>query len=195
MSSMLLILIPVGLIVLVVAFLWLTYNALVTSKTRVEESWAGIDVQLKRRSSLIPNLVETVKGYASHEKEVFEQVTAARSSLMQAETPQQKAAADNMLSDTLKSLFAVSENYPELKANENFLSLQRDLTDTEDKIAFARQFYNGNVRDYNIKTRTFPNVLLAGMFGFAPAEFYEAEEASKEDVSVSFTPSSPAPSA
>jgi LemA protein len=192
---MLLILIPVGLLVLLIAFLWLTYNSLVTSKTRVDESWAGIDVQLKRRSSLIPNLVETVKGYASHEKEVFEQVTAARSSLMQAESPHEKAAADNMLSGTLKSLFAVSENYPELKANENFLSLQRDLSDTEDKIAYARQFYNGNVRDYNIKTRTFPNVLLAGMFGFNPAEFYEAEESAKDDVSVSFTPEKPAASA
>jgi LemA protein len=195
MSGMLLVLIPVIIIILLVAFLWFTYNALVTSKTRVDESWAGIDVQLKRRSSLIPNLVEAVKGYASHEKEVFEKVTAARSALMQAGSPHEKAEADNMLSGTLKSLFAVSENYPELKANENFLSLQRDLSDTEDKIAYARQFYNGNVRDYNIKTKVFPNVLLANMFGFKAAEFYEAEEAAKQDVPVSFTSSSPTPAA
>lgn len=186
-----LIVIPIIIVALLIVFLWFTYNSLVTRKTRVDESWAGIDVQLKRRSSLIPNLVETVKGYASHEKEVFEKVTSARSALMQAESPHDKAQADNMLSGTLKSLFAVSENYPELKANENFLSLQRDLSDTEDKIAYARQFYNGNVRDYNIQTKVFPNVLLAGMFGFKPAEFYEAEESAKQDVSVSFTPSSP----
>ncbi len=179
--------IPVALIVLLVVFLWFTYNSLVTRKTRVDESWAGIDVQLKRRSSLIPNLVETVKGYAKHEKEVFEKVTEARSSLMSAESPKQKAEADNMLSGTLKSLFAVSENYPELKANENFLSLQRDLSDTEDKIAYARQFYNSNVRDYNIQTKVFPNVLLANMFGFKPAEFYEAENEARQDVSVSFS--------
>ena len=178
----------IAVVAIVILFLWFTYNSLVTHKTRVDESWAGIDVQLKRRSSLIPNLVETVKGYASHEKEVFEQVTAARASLMNAGSPGQKAAADNALSGTLKSLFAVAENYPELKANENFLSLQRDLSDTEDKIAYARQFYNANVRDYNIATRVFPNVLLANMFGFKPAEFYEAEEAARQDVNVSFNP-------
>jgi LemA protein len=178
--------IPIVLIVLLVAFLWFTYNSLVNRKTRVDESWAGIDVQLKRRSSLIPNLVETVKGYAAHEKEVLEHVTAARTALMNAETPHAKAEADNMLSGTLKTLFAVSENYPQLKANENFLSLQRDLSDTEDKIAYARQFYNGNVRDYNIQTKVFPNVLLAGMFGFRPAEFYEAEAGARDDINVSF---------
>lgn len=180
-------LVVVALIVLFVVFLWMTYNGLVTSKTRVDESWAGIDVQLKRRSSLIPNLVETVKGYASHESQLFEKVTAARSALMSAGSPQQKAEADNMLSGTLKSLFAVSENYPELKANENFLGLQRDLSDTEDKIAYARQFYNGNVRDFNIKIKVFPNVLLAGMFGFKAAEFYEAEENARQDIDVNFT--------
>jgi LemA protein len=187
-------LIPLVLVVIVVGFLWFTYNSLVTRKTRVDESWAGIDVQLKRRSSLIPNLVETVKGYASHEKDVFEKVTAARSALMQAGSPGEKAQADNALSGTLKSLFAVSEAYPELKANENFLGLQKDLSDTEDKIAYARQFYNANVRDYNVQTRVFPNVLLAGMFGFTAAEFYEAEESARQDVSVSFnqtTPSTP----
>lgn len=178
----------IAVIAIIILFLWFTYNSLVTRKTRVDESWAGIDVQLKRRSSLIPNLVETVKGYAAHEKDVFEQVTAARASLMNAGSPGQKAAADNALSGTLKSLFAVAESYPELKANENFLGLQRDLSDTEDKIAYARQFYNANVRDYNIATRVFPNVLLANMFGFKPAEFYEAEEAARQDVNVSFNP-------
>jgi LemA protein len=182
--------IPVIIVVLLVVFLWFTYNSLVNRKTRVDESWAGIDVQLKRRSSLIPNLVETVKGYAAHEKEVFERVTEARASLMNAGSPKEKAEADNMLSGTLKSLFAVSENYPELKANENFLGLQRDLSDTEDKIAYARQFYNSNVRDYNIKTKVFPNVLLANMFGFKSAEFYEAENEARQDVSVSFSPES-----
>jgi LemA protein len=185
-GTMITLLVVGGLIVLVVAFLWLTYNSLVTLKARVDESWSGIDVQLKRRSSLIPNLIETVKGYAAHEKEVFERVTEARSALLHAGGPAAKAAADNMLTDSLKSLFAVSEAYPELKANENFMSLQRDLSDTEDKIAYARQFYNSNVMNYNVKTRVFPNVLVAGAFGFKESEFYEALEADREEVQVSF---------
>lgn len=175
-----------GVIVVVAIFLWATYNSLVTLRTRVEESWSGIDVQLKRRSSLIPNLVETVKGYAAHEKEVFQKVTEARAALMQAGSPQQKAVADNMLTGTLKSLFAVAENYPELKANENFKKLQEELTDTEDKIAYSRQFYNTNVMEYNVKLRVFPNVLIAGMFGFRSEEFFEAEEEAREEVKVAF---------
>src|SRR5690606_37725399 len=137
-------------------------------------------------SSLIPNLVESVKGYASHESDVFKQVTEARSALMSAETPHQKAEADNALSGTLKSLFAVAEAYPELKANENFLGLQRDLSDTEDKIAYSRQFYNSNVTQYNTKTRIFPSVVVANLFNFKPAEFFETDEAGRQEVSVSF---------
>lgn len=175
-----------GIIIVVALFLWLTYNTLVTAKMRVDESFSGIDVQLKRRSSLIPNLVETVKGYAAHEKEVFQKVTEARAQLVQASSPAQKAQADNMLTGALKSLFAVAENYPELKANENFLQLQNELTDTEDKIAYSRQFYNGNVMDFNTKLKIFPNVLIAGMFNFKEVEFFEAEGEAREDVKVSF---------
>ncbi len=171
----------------VLIFVWHTYNSLITAKTRVEEAWSGIDVQLKRRASLIPNLVETVKGYAAHEKEVFSRVTEARSALMKAATPQEKAAADNALSATLKSLFAVAEAYPDLKANENFKQLQEELADTEDKIAYARQFYNTNVMEYNIKIRLFPSVLIANIFNFQAAEFFEAEDEEREDVQVSFT--------
>ena len=175
-----------GAIILIAVFLWATYNSLVTLKTRVEESWSGIDVQLKRRSSLIPNLIETVKGYAAHEKEVFQKVTEARAALMSAGTPKEKAVADNALTGTLKSLFAVAENYPELKANENFVKLQEELTDTEDKIAYARQFYNTNVMEFNVKIKVFPNVLIAGTFGFKAEEFFEAEEGEREEVKVDF---------
>ena len=181
-------LIIAGVIVLViVGFLWITYNGLVTARIRVKEAWAGIDVQLKRRSSLIPNLVETVKGYAAHEKQIFENVAAARAGLMNAQGPAAAALADNMLTQALGKLFAVAEAYPDLKANTNFLELQRELTDTEDKIAYSRQFYNSNVGNYNEKIAVFPNVLLAGMFGFHIEEFYEAEAASREEVNVSFS--------
>ena len=145
-----------------------------------------IAVQLKRRSSLIPNLVETVKGYAAHEKETLENVTRARAQLDNAQGAHDKAAADNILTGTLRSLFAVAEAYPDLKADQNFRELQRELTDTEDKLAYSRQFYNTNVGNYNEKIAVFPNVLLAGMFGFTPSEFYEAEETSREDIQVSF---------
>ena len=175
-----------GAIVVVVLFVWMTYNRLVTSKVRVEESWSQIDVQLKRRSSLIPNLVETVKGYAKHEKEVFENVTEARSQLMNAQTPQEKATADNMLTGALKSLFAVAEAYPELKASENFSKLQEELTDTEDKVAYARQFYNQNVMEYNLKLRIFPDMIIASMFRFTAEEYFKAEGEEREDVSVDF---------
>lgn len=176
-----------GFAFILVLYLWMTYNNLVTAQTRVEESWSGIDVQLKRRASLIPNLVETVKGYADHEKSIFENVAAARSALVNASTPQEKAQADNALSGTLKSLFAVAENYPELKANENFQQLQEELADAEDKIAYARQFYNTNVMEYNIKLKTFPSVLVANMFGFKKYEFFEAAEEEREDVTVDFS--------
>lgn len=175
-------------VVALVLILWVVgiYNGLARARIRVKEAWSGIDVQLKRRSSLIPNLVETVKGYAAHEKEVLENVTRARAMLDRAATPGQAAQADNMLTGALRSLFAVAEAYPDLKANQNFLELQRELTDTEDKIAYARQFYNSNVREYNERTATVPSSIIAGMFNFEPAEFYEAEEAAREDVKVSF---------
>jgi LemA protein len=180
--------IVIAVILLIIVFvLWSTYNGLVKARIRVKEAWSGIDVQLKRRSSLIPNLVETVKGYAAHEKEVFENVSAARAGLINAQGPAQAAQADNVLTQALGRLFAVAEAYPDLKANQNFLELQRELTDTEDKIAYARQFYNTNVSSYNQKIQVFPNVILAGMFHFEPSEFYEAEEAAREDVKVSFS--------
>jgi LemA protein len=163
------------------------YNGLARARVRVKEAWSGIDVQLKRRSSLIPNLVETVKGYAAHEKDTLENVTRARAMLDRAATPGQAAQADNMLTGALRSLFAVAEAYPDLKANTNFLELQRELTDTEDKIAYARQFYNTNVGNYNERIATVPTSIMAGMFHFLPEEFYEAEEAAREDVKVSFS--------
>jgi LemA protein len=189
--------IVIGVIVAVVLILGIIlvslYNGLVQARLRVKEAWSGIDVQLKRRASLIPNLVETVKGYATHEREVLENVTAARARLQQAGTPGEAAQANNMLTQTLRSLFAVAEAYPDLKANQNFLELQRELSDTEDKIAYSRQFYNTNVLSYNEKTATFPSVIFANMFGFQPAEFFEAEEEAREDVHVSFsTPAAPA---
>jgi len=185
----------VAVVVILVFWVFGMYNGLARARIRVKEAWSGIDVQLKRRSSLIPNLVETVKGYAAHEKETLENVTRARAMLDRAATPGQAAQADNMLTGALRSLFAVAEAYPDLKANQNFLELQRELTDTEDKIAYARQFYNSNVRVYNEKTATVPSSIIAGMFNFEPAEFYEAEEAAREDVHVSFGNDAPAPPA
>ena len=178
------ILIIVGVIVLWIIF---TYNRLITLRNRTKEAWADIDVQLKRRYDLIPNLVETVKGYASHERELFEKVTEARARAMGAKTIKEKGEAENVLSGTLKTLFAVSENYPQLQASENFLELQRELTDTEDKIQAARRFYNGNVRDLNIKIESFPANIIANIFGFGKMEFFEIEEAAaREPVEVKF---------
>ncbi|MDP2741579.1 MAG: LemA family protein [bacterium] len=176
------------LAVVVVAALWLagTYNSLVKLRLRTKEAWSDIDVQLKRRYDLIPNLVEAVKGYASHEKELFEKVTQARSNAISAKGLKEKAQAENMLSDTLKSLFAVAEAYPDLKASVNFLELQRELSDTENKIQAARRFYNVNVRDLNIKIESFPVNTIAGMFGFKQMEMFEAAEGEKEAVKVKF---------
>ena len=165
------------------------YNQFVQLSNRVSEAWSDIEVQMKRRYNLIPNLVETVKGYAGHEKEVFEKVTEARARAMGASTLAEHAKAENMLSSTLKSLFAVSEAYPQLRANENFLEFQRELTDTEDKIQASRRFYNGNVRDYNTLAESFPSNLIANAFKYAKKEFFELEEseaAAKEPVKVSF---------
>lgn len=179
-------LIPVVVVVLLVLFVFGLYNGLVTAKVRIDEAWSGIDVQLKRRTDLIPNLVETVKGYAKHEKEVFENVTKARSALLSAKGPQEAAAANGELSGALKSLFAVAEGYPELKASQNFLELQSQLGDTEDKIAYSRQFYNANVLDYNTKIKVFPGVILAGILGFKEVEFFKANEEEKKEVKVQF---------
>ncbi|MGK2895978.1 MAG: LemA family protein [Candidatus Saccharimonadales bacterium] len=168
--------IVLGIVILVVLFLWATYNSLVTLRNRVEEAWSDITVQLKRRLDLIPNLIETVKGYAAHEKGVFEEVTKARTAVMDAKGVQETADAENMLEGTLKNLFAVAENYPDLKANQNFLDLQHELVDTEDKIQASRRFYNGGVRDLNTKIQLFPNNLVAGSFGFKTREFFELED-------------------
>ena len=165
-----------GLLLLVVIFLIATYNSLVKLKNRVEEAWSDITVQLKRRTDLIPNLVNTVKGYAAHETGVFEKVTEARSAIMSAKGVAESAQAENMLEGALKSLFAVAEAYPDLKANQNFLQLQQELVDTEDKIQASRRFYNGGVRDLNTKIETFPVNLVAGMFNFSKREFFEVED-------------------
>lgn len=183
MDTTWIILIIVGGILL---YLWIIYNTLVTAKVRIDEALAQIDVQLKRRTDLIPNLVETVKGYAKHEKSLFENVTKARSSLMSASSAKEKAEANNFLSDTLKSLFAVAENYPTLQASQNFMSLQSELSDTENKIAYSRQFYNSNVLDYNTKIKIFPNVIFAGMLNFKEADYFETGEEDKKPVKVSF---------
>ncbi len=179
-------LIVVGIIGLLLVYVWFIYNSLVAARLRITEALSQIDIQLKRRTDLIPNLIETVKGYAKHEKELFENVTKARTSLMGAKSTHEKAEANNMLTDSLKSLFAVAENYPQLKANENFAKLQDELSDTENKIAYSRQFYNSNVLDYNTKIGVFPNVLIANILGFKPAEFFEAEEDDKKPVKVAF---------
>jgi LemA protein len=162
------------------------YNTLATLKVKIKEAWSQIDVQLKRRVDLIPNLVETVKGYATHEKEVFENVTKARAALMSANTPAQASAADNQLSGALKTLFAVAEAYPELKAQEGFTNLQHELSDTEDKVAYSRQFFNSVVRQYNEIVVAFPGVIFARLLGFASEEFFEATEAERQPVNVKF---------
>ena len=159
------------------------YNGLVRANVRVQEAWSDITVQLKRRYDLIPNLVNTVKGYAKHEKEVFDNVTNARSAAMGAKGVEEQAAAENQFQHALKSLFAVAEAYPDLKANENFKQLQDELVDTEDKIQAARRFYNGSARDLNIKIKTFPTNIFAGMLGFKPREFFEVEEAEAASIS------------
>jgi len=181
----------IGLIVVaVIALLYvvMAYNGLITKRTRCEEGWSDIDVQLKRRHDLIPNLIETVKGYAKHEKDVLENVTKARAEALNNQgTPAEQARTENALHEALKSLFAVAENYPDLKANQNFLDLQQQLADTEDKIQASRRFYNGTVRDFNTAIQVFPSNIIAGMFKFAKREFFEIEDAQeRENVKVSF---------
>lgn len=176
----------IGIVVLILVYLFVIYNSLVTARVRVKEAWSGIDVQLKRRADLIPNLLETVKGYAAHEKQVFENVTKARSALLSATGAKASAQAENMLTGALKTLFAVAEAYPDLKASDNFRSLQEELSDTETKIAAARQFYNSVVMEYNTKIQVFPNMIFASIFNFKPEEFFEAEELSKTAPQVKF---------
>ncbi len=179
--------IVIVIVIVIVLWLILTFNSLVRNRYRVREAWSDIDVQLKRRYDLIPNLVEAVKGYMTHERTVFEKVTEARTKAMGADTKEEKLGAENVLSGTLKTLFAVSENYPELKANAIFLDLQRELADTENKIQASRRFYNSNVMDYNTKVETFPTNLIANPFGFKKEEFFGLEsEIEKEPVKVKF---------
>ena len=176
----------IGVVALIGFWLLITFNSLISLRNRVKEAWSQIEVQLKRRSSLIPNLVETVKGYAKHEKEVFENVTKARSALMGASDPGHKAAANDMLTGALKSLFAVAEDYPDLKASENFKELQQEISDTETKVAASRQFYNTNVLDLNNSLEMFPSSLVGSMFGFKREEFFKATEEEKKDIEVKF---------
>ncbi len=173
-------------LVLIVLWLILTYNGLIKSRNRVEEAWSDIEVQLKRRYDLIPNLVNTVKGYAKHEAGVFQKVTEARTAAMGAKTMEEHAQKENFLSETLKSLFAVAENYPQLQASENFLHLQHELTDAEDKISASRRFYNTNVRDFNTKLQVFPTNLIAGSFGFKDRDFFDAPDSELQKPEVKF---------
>lgn len=171
--------VSLGVLALIGIYLWVTYNSLVALKVRVDEAWSDITIQLKRRADLIPNLIESVRGYASHEKEVFENVTRARAATVSPEAlehPAQAAQAEGMLQGALKSLFAVSEAYPQLVANQNFLDLQRELTDTEDKVMAARRFFNGGVRELNTKIEQFPNNVFAKSLGFTQREFFEVDD-------------------
>jgi len=176
-----------AIVVVVAAWVVAMYNGLVVLRNRIENAWSQIDVQLKRRTDLIPNLLETVKGYAAHEKEVFTKVTEARSALVNAQGVQDQAQANNMLTGALKTLFAVAEAYPELKANQNFMMLQEELAGTESKIAYARQFYNDTVLKYDNKREKFPSNIIAGLFGFKDREYFEVGEADREPVKVDFS--------
>jgi len=178
--------IGIGILVLVILVIIVLYNSLVVLRNRVNNAWSQIDVQLKKRADLVPNLVETVKGYAKHEKSVFENVTKARAALLNATTVAEKAKATNMLTAALKSLFAVAENYPKLMASQNFLMLQEELSAIENKIAYARQFYNDEVLRYNNAIQTFPGNIIAGLFSFKEEEFFEVEESSRKPVAVKF---------
>ena len=179
--------IVLGILILIVFWIIFTYNRFVTLLNRTKEAWSDIDVQLKRRYNLIPNLVETVKGYAAHERELFEKVTEARTRALGAKTVEEHSKAENALSSTLKTLFAVAENYPQLRASENFLELQRELRDTEDKVQASRRFYNGNVRDINIKIQKFPEKIIAFLFNFKKQDLFEIENPeARKPVSVKF---------
>lgn len=184
MAGLWIVIIIVVILIIVVAAV---FNRLVSLKNRTDEAWSDIDVQLKRRHDLIPNLVETVKGYAKHEKELFEKVTQARTAAISSKSLVDKAKAENQITDALKSVFAVAENYPDLKANENFLELQREVTDTEDKIQAARRFYNGNVRDLNIAIESFPSNIVANMYHYQKKELFELDDVEeRKNVEVKF---------
>ena len=171
-----------GIVAIIILWAIVIFNGFIRLKHRVNEAWSDIDVQLKRRHNLIPNLVKTVQGYAKHERGLFEKVTKARAGAVSAKGVEEKGMAENMLTNTLKTLFAVAENYPDLKANANFLELQRELSDSENKVQAARRFYNGNVRDINVKVERFPSRIIAAMFGFKKREFFEIEEAKEREV-------------
>ncbi len=194
---MLFVWIIVALVVLLAIYALVTYNGLVSMRNRIENAWAQIDVQLKRRYDLIPNLVETVKGYAAHERGTLEAVVQARNMAMSAQGPQDQAAAENMITGALKSVFALSEAYPDLKANQNFLNLQEELTGTEGRIAYARQFYNDTVYSYNTKIQSVPSNVIAKQFKFAEREYFEVDDAARGSVQVDFgaTPPPAAPPA
>ncbi len=183
---MILLWVILGLVAIVILWFIAVFNGIISLRNRTQEAWSDIDVQLKRRHDLIPNLIETVKGYAKHEKELFEKVTEARANAINAHGAAEAGKAENMLTDTLKSLFAVAENYPQLRATENFQKLQDELTDTENKIEAARRFYNGNVRDFNIKIQVFPNSMVAGMVAAKPFELFQMAEGEKEKPEVKF---------
>jgi LemA protein len=183
----------VGALAAGVLLVFSRYNALVRSQNRTQEAWSGVEVQLRRRASLVPNLMETVRGYADHERDVLEEVARARGALQKADGAGETAGASNMLTQALGRLMAVVENYPQLRASENFMSLREDLRDTEEKIAFARQFYNRNVLDYNTRIETYPDVLIARHFGFAPSEFFETDASGRAEVRVSFDRTSARP--
>jgi LemA protein len=183
---MIAVIVIVVIVVLIGLFFWLGFNGLVKRRNQVDNAWSQIDVQLKRRHDLIPNLVETVKGYAAHERGTFEAVTQARANAINAQTPADQAQAENVLSGALKSLFAVAEAYPDLKANQNFLNLQEELTSSEDRVAYARQYYNDSVLSYNTQIQKFPTVVLAGMFHFEKREFFDAAPEETETPQVSF---------
>ncbi len=175
-----------GIGLLLIVYVWSLYNGLVSLKAQIEEAWSQIDVQLKRRADLIPNLVETVKGYAKHEKGIITAVTEAHKAMLSAKGMDSKSKASDALSGALGRLLALAENYPNLKANENFVQLQKELSDTEDKVAYARQYYNNTVMDFNIKIRTFPNSLLASQLGFGEKEFFGATDEERKNVKVTF---------
>ena len=183
---MIAVIVIVVIVVLIGLVFWLGYNGLVKRRVQVDNAWSQIDVQLKRRHDLIPNLVETVKGYAAHERGTFEAVTQARANAINAQTPGEQAQAENVLSGALKSLFAVAEAYPDLKANQNFLNLQEELTSTEDRIAYARQFYNDSVLGYNNRIQSFPGNMIAGSFNFTQREYFEGDPEATGPVKVQF---------
>ena len=175
MSGLVTTLIILGVIVVLAIYVWITYNSLISLRVRVDEAWSDITVQLKRRADLIPNLVESVKGYAAHEKSVFEAVTQARAETISAQSPAEATLAEGHMQQALKSIFAVAEAYPQLQASQNFLQLQSELVDTENKIQASRRFFNGGVREYNTKLQLFPNKLFARMFGFEARDFFEVD--------------------